>query len=218
MSLDVIKQKKSDLIRKSLDAAVFVAPFSTALPTTLVDTTNALQPLPTGFVDLGHLSQDSGVSYSKESEISEVLSLGALEPTRRDVTSNNSTMTVVAQETNKRTLELYTGVDLTNVKGAVTTGEVAFSESTRPSLKYWRVLSVAQDGPVGEEIYFGRLFTRASITEVGEVAYSAEDPVQYELTFASSVDDTAGFSVKYFFAGPGWDALLVAAGFTKATA
>ncbi|QUH01451.1 hypothetical protein HUO13_12080 [Saccharopolyspora erythraea] len=218
MSLDTIKQKQSDLIRKSLDAAVFVAPYSATLPTALTDATGAIQPLPAGYVDLGHLSQDSGASFARESEVSEVLALGSLTPVRRDVTSNSSTLTVVALETNKTTLELYTGVALDSVTGAVGSGEVSFAEANRPALKYYRVLTVAQDGDTGSEIYIGRLFTRASVTEVGEVTASAEDPIQYEITFATSPDDEAGYAVKHFFGGPGWLALLEDAGFTQAGA
>lgn len=216
MSLDVIAQKKADLVRKSLDAAVFVAPYSAELPTSLTSGSGELTPLPTGYVDLGWLSQDSGASFSKETEISEVLALGSMTAIRQDVTSSNSTLTVVALETNKATLEAYTGVELDTVQGDATTGEVSFAEANRPNMRYYRVLTVMQDGGPGEEIYMARLFTRASVTEVGEVAASGEDPIQYEITFAASPDSDAGYAVKYYFGGPGWNALLTDAGFTKA--
>lgn len=216
MSLDVIAQKKSDLVRKSLDAAVFVAPYSAELPTALTVATGELQPLPEGYVDLGWLSQDSGASFSKETELSEVMALGSMTAIRQDVTSTNSSLTVVALETNKATLELYSGVDLEAVQGDAANGEVSFAEATRPALRYFRVLAVMQDGAPGEEIYMARLFTRASVSEVGEVAASGEDPVQYEITFTATPDNETGYAVKYFFGGPGWLNLLEEAGFSQA--
>lgn len=215
-SFDEIKVKQASLIRKGLDASVFVAPHSTEVPASLTDATGALVALPVGYTDLGWLSQDSGVNFARESEVSEVLALGSLTPVRRDVTSNNSTLTVVALEQNAKTLELYSGADLTNVEADAASGETQFTEATRPTTRYYRVLTIAVDGAPGEEIYFGRIFSRASVSEVGEYALAGEDPTQLEITFANAPDDDLGWAVKHFFAGPGWNALLEDAGFTRA--
>lgn len=215
-SFDEIKTKQASLIRKGLDASVFVAPHSAAVPEALTDATGALVALPTEYSDLGWLSQDSGVNFARESEISEVLALGSLTPVRRDVTSNNSTLTVVALEQNAKTMELYTGADMANVEADADSGETQFTEAVRPNTRYYRVITMAVDGGPGEEIYFGRIFSRASVSEVGEYALAGEDPTQLEITFANAPDDTLGWAVKHFFAGPGWNALLENAGYTRA--
>lgn len=217
-SFDEIKQKQANLIRKGLDASVFVAPYSATVPETFTDASGQLVALGPEYVDLGWLSQDSGVNFARESEVSEVLALGSLTPVRRDVTSNNSTLTVIALEQNAKTMELYTGASLTNVEADAASGEVQFTEATRPVTRYYRVITMAVDGGPGEEIYFGRVFSRASVSEVGEYALAGEDPTQLEITFANSPDDTLGWATRHFFCGPGWNSLVEEAGFTRATA
>lgn len=217
-SFDEIKAKQASLIRKGLDASVFVAPLTAAVPEAFTDPTGALVALDEDYVDLGWLSQDSGVNFAREAEVSEVLALGSLTPVRRDVTSNNSTLTVVALEQNAKTLELYSGSDLRNVEADAASGEVQFTEATRPTTRYYRVITMAVDGGPGEEIYFGRIFSRASVSEVGEYALAGEDPTQLEITFANAPDDTLGWATKHFFCGPGWNTMVEAAGFTRAVA
>jgi hypothetical protein len=57
-----------------------------------------LAPLPSGMDDLGWLTSD-GAQFSRDVSASEVTSWGSVTPTRTDITSDSTTMTVTAQET-----------------------------------------------------------------------------------------------------------------------
>src|SRR4051812_27015350 len=111
MPYATLRDKKTELIRKSRDGSVFIGPASGTGITALTTATGDLAPLPAGFADLGWCSTD-GVSYSRDTTISEVSSFGSVEPTRSDVTKDTITMGVTAQETKLLTLELYTGANL----------------------------------------------------------------------------------------------------------
>ncbi len=209
MPYATLRDKKTELIRKARDGSAFIAPTSVAAITTL--TTGAgkdLTALASGYEDLGWTSTD-GVSYSRETETSDVRSFGSVEPTRSDVTSDTMTMGVTAQETKLLTLQLYTGADLSTLEAAVTTGEVQIEKPARPGFRYYRVLGLFVDDTDAGELYVARFMPRARVTEFGEQQFTdGEDPISYPLTFTGYEDSTLGYSHKWFFGGPGWYALL----------
>lgn len=212
---DVVTSKKAELIRKALDAVVLIAPVSAAVPATIVDVGGTNLVLPTGFNALGHHSED-GVTWGREVENSDITSHGQVDPTRSDIRRITSTVAVTAQETNLQTLEASLGMDLSGVTPP-NTGEVVFEEPTRPKSVYYRVLGLSVDDSDGGEIYMARLFPRAKVTEVGETVWSdGDDAMVRALTFQAYQDSAEGFSVRHFFGGPGWEALLTDAGFPAA--
>lgn len=215
-----IANRQASLIRKALAGSVFIAPMSAVLPTSLTTGASAdLSVLPEGYNDLGWISKDDGVNWARETEVAEVTSWGSFDPTRRDINSDVTSLTLIAQETNIHTLGLYNNVDLSNVQADATTGEVAFNSALRPSTKYYRVFSIFVDGTGEDTIYVARLLPRAMVSEVGEQVWSdGDDPVAYEVTLTATPDEDAGYSIRHFFGGPGWKANLADAGFTTATA
>jgi hypothetical protein len=59
------------------------------------------------------------------------------------------------------------------------------------------------------EIYMGRYFPYAKITERGEQTMSdGDDPVNYNLTFRAEPDPATGIDAEWIFGGPGWLDLL----------
>ncbi len=168
-----------------------------------------LGPLPSGWEDIGWTSTD-GVSYGRETEVSEVNSFGSTEPTRADITSDVITMSVTAQETRLTTIGLYTGADTSAMTASATTGEFGISKPAIPGFRYWRVLGLFVDqDDNGREIYIARYMPRARITEYGEQTYqSGEDPISYNMTFTGFEDSALGYSHRWIFAGPGWAPLL----------
>ena len=212
-----IVAKQNELIRKSLDAEVFLAPISTAIPDTIVDATGASPVLPTGFLPLGHHTDD-GLRWGRETEVSDLTSHGAVEPTRSDIRRITRTVAVTAQETNRLTLEASLGIDLSTTEAAQASGEFTFEEPNRPKAVYYRLLAIGVDDGDAGEIYIGRLFTRAKVTDVGEEVWSDGDSALVrDMTFQAFQDSTAGFSVRHFFGGPGWTALLDEMDITQAT-
>ncbi len=182
---------------------------SIAVTTTTPGVAPDLTALPSGWEDLGWITSD-GVTYGRETEVSDVTSFGSVQPTRSDVTSDTITMSVVAQQTSLLTLGLYTGADTSALTATAGTGEFAIAKPDVPGFRYYRVLGLFVDrDDAGREIYMARYMPRARITEWGEQQFSSgDDAIQYSLTFTGYEDSSAGYSHRWIFAGPGWLALL----------
>lgn len=216
---EALKNKQTELIRKALDGSVFVGDVTvdavdeltvyTAGPPAVID----LAPLPTGMDDLGWLTND-GASFARDVATSEVTSWGSVSPTRTDVTSDTTTMSVTAQETKLLTIGLATGVDLSGVTPAANTGEVSIAKPARPKSKHYRVLSLAVDQGDAGEIYIARFLPRAKVTGYAEQAFGGgDDPITWGVTFTGEEDSDLGYSERWIFGGAGWNALLADMGF-----
>lgn len=216
---EALKNKQTELIRKALDGSVFVADVTadaiaalttyTAGPPAVID----LTPLPTGYDDLGWLTND-GAQFSRDVSTSEVTSWGSVSPTRTDITSDTTTMTVTAQETKLLTIGMATGVDLSGVTPAANTGEVSIAKPARPKSKHYRVLSLAVDLADAGEVYLGRFLPRAKVTGYSEQSHGGgDDPITWGVTFTGEEDSDLGYSERWIFGGPGWNALLADMGF-----
>jgi hypothetical protein len=182
---------------------------STPTPGEAVD----LTPLPSGWDDLGWTSSD-GVTYGRETEVSDVTSFGSVEPTRSDVTRDAITMSVTAQETKLLTLGLYTGADTAGLKADAITGEFGISKPNVPGFRFYRVLGLFEDrDDSGLPIWVARYMPRCRITEWGEQQFTdGDDPISYNMTFTGFEDSTAGYSHRWLFGGPGWQGLLAEMG------
>lgn len=228
---DALKNKQTELIRKALDGSVFLNPLldGTTAIDTLTDYTPPvvgppavpaiidLAPLPAGYEDLGWLDP-SGAQFSRDVATSEVTSWGSVSPTRTDVTSDTTTLSVTAQETKLLTIGLVTGADMTNVKAAFQTGEVSIVKPSRAKARTYRALSLAVDQGDGGEIYLGRFLPRAKVTGYAEQAFGAgDDPINWGVTLTGEEDSALGYSERWFFGGPGWLALLDEMGFAQET-
>lgn len=204
-----LADKKNQLIRKSLTGSVFIAPPSVVNLASLTSGASAaLVALPTGWEDLGWVTKD-GVGYGRETAQSEVTSFGSQQPTRSDQTSDVLSMTVTAQETKLLTLGLYIGVDTTGLEAAAVTGELRIAKPNIAANYHYRVLGLFVDEIEEGEIYMGRYFPYAKITERGEQNMSdGDDPVTYNVTFRAEEDSSTGTDAEWIFGGPGWLALL----------
>jgi hypothetical protein len=188
-----------------------------AVTTTTPGASVDLAALPTGYEDLGWINTD-GVTYGRETEVSDVNSFGSVEPTRSDVTRDTITMSVTAQETKLLTLGLYTGADTTALTATAGTGEFSISKPNIPGFRYYRVLGLYVDrDDDGREVYVARYMPRARITEWGEQQFTdGDDPIQYNMTFTGYEDSVVGYSHRWIFAGPGWLAQLADMGIDQA--
>lgn len=216
-----LKQKQTELIRKALDGSVFLNPDLSAaseiasLTADSVATpgTPELKALPAGYEDLGWLTGD-GAQFSRDVSTSEVTSWGSVTPTRTDITADTTTMSVTAQETKLLTIGLATGIDLSALTPDATTGEFSVAKPSRPKSKHYRVLSLAVDQGDGGEIYIARFLPRAKVTGFSEQSFGAgDDPITWGVTFTGEEDSDLGYSERWIFAGPGWQALLTDMGF-----
>lgn len=216
-----LKQKQTELIRKALDGSVFLNPDLSALSeieSLTIDSvatpgTPELQPLPAGYEDLGWLTGD-GAQFSRDVATSEVTSWGSVSPTRTDITADTTTMSVTAQETKLLTIGLATGIDLSALTPDAVTGEFSVAKPSRPKSRHYRVLSLAVDQGDGGEIYLARFLPRAKVTGFAEQSFGGgDDPITWGVTFTGEEDSDLGYSERWIFAGPGWNALLADMGF-----
>lgn len=212
-----IQDLKADLIRKVLEASLFVAPTSAPVINAITDASGLLI-LPAGYEDVGRVDKDAGIGFPMDVTTEDVTSLGAAQPTRRDISSAVGTLTVTPQETKRKTLELYNSMDLSAVEADSTTGEVSFDLPDRPTIRYMRGLALGKDGEGSEAIYVARHLPRMAMTEPGEQSWNDTAALTYPLTFTGFPDDAAGFAQRWFFGGPGWAALAGRHGFPTAAA
>lgn len=220
-SYDSLKNKQAELIRKALDGSVFVADLSadpiaelTTATGVAPDVTIDLSPLPTDWDDLGWLTDD-GAQFERDSSSSEISSWGSVTPTRTDVVSDTSTLTVTAQETKLLTIGLATGADLANLTPDPDTGELSIAKPARPKSKHYRVLSLAVDEGEAGEIYIARFLPRAKVNSYAAQSFSkGDEPITWGVTLVGEEDSDLGYSERWIFGGPGWQALLADMGFT----
>lgn len=217
-ALEDLQEKQNELIRKVLAASLFFAPEAADLPTTLTSGASAdLTALPTGYSDLGLVTKDDAYSWSRETEMAEVTSHGFTDPVRRDINMTVNSLSFSAQETNKRTLELYSNVDLTNAVPTPVTGEITYNEPLAPATRYYRVLGLGRDGVGSSAIYIAKIMPRAMVSETSEQAWSDTDELLYPMTITATPDTSVGYSIRHVFGGPGWRSLLVKMGFPAVT-
>jgi len=217
-SYDTLQKRQNDLIRKALEGSLFIAPFTSTAITTLTTSAGtpaviSLTTLPAGYDDLGWIDKGDGLTFGRDIDSTDVESWGSVEPTRRDITKDVTTLECTAQETKRATLELYYGLDLSGVTPTPVTGEVAFPKPSRPSSRFVRALAIAKDGDGADAIYLGRFLPRANVTDIAEQKWSDGDPLNYHVTLTGYKDPTLGYSERYLFGGPGWVTQLVDMGF-----
>jgi hypothetical protein len=216
-TFDDVQQHNASLIMKSLEVGVFVAPSTAPAITSLTDSTDKmLAALPTGYSDLGWLSDD-GSQFSSDISTSDITGAGSTAPLRSDITADTTTLQVACLETNLQSIGIYTGTDMTTVTPNATSGEVKISKPTRPVPTYYRVLAIGVDFVDGAgEYYVARFLPRMKVTDKDDQAYQSSDdsPVTWSVTLTAFEDPALGTAEEFFFGGPGWFAKLAAMGFS----
>ncbi|WP_280465242.1 IPT/TIG domain-containing protein [Nocardia brasiliensis] len=143
------------------------------------------------------------------------MSWGAIEPTRTDILKVDLSVSFTAQETKRRSLELYTGIDLSAVTADATTGEIQFNNPTSPETRYNRIIFGLVDGAGADAIYILKVLPRATVTEIGEQSWGQESALTYNFTVKAKIDPVLGYSMKNVICGPGVPALLAAMDFAQ---
>lgn len=219
-SFAALAKRQGELIRKPLAGIIAVASEDFVLPPAflLTETASAtLLALDEDWEQLGWVSKSDGLTFSADTETSDVESWGALEPTRSDITRDVTSAQFTCQETNKKVLEMYYNVDLSAAVPTPLTGEIAFNQATEPATTYRRMLFLSKDGAGTKEIYIAKLMPRANVSAKSDQNWNSEDALTYGMTVQAKVDDDAGYAVRHLFGGPGWKDNLVKMGFPALT-
>lgn len=214
-----LSTRNEDLIRKSLDAIVFVAPMDTTPMTVLTSgASGALQTLPDGYTDIGWMDASNAVNLATGVTASPVDSFGSLYPTRSDITKMNQTIATTCQETNATTMGLYSQVDMSTVTSDPVTGEIAYADPVRPTTINYRLFILWLDLSGTDTIYGGISFPRVSVTALADMKMDAGiSAMARGVTFTSYPDHTLGYARKNFLGGPGIKARAAAMGFAVGT-
>jgi hypothetical protein len=151
------------------------------------------------------VDKGDGATWSRSVDTSEVSSWGAVEPTRTDITKQTDGLKFTAQETKRKTLELYEGVNLSGVVPDPVSGEVRFDRPPRPSTRDFRAFGLFVDGVGADAIYVTKLAPKATVTATEDSKWSdGDDPVSYGVTLTAQYDADAKTAMRFFFGGPGW--------------
>ena len=212
-TLEDIDKKQTELIRKVQAAAIFLAAPGTEVPTKF--TTGAspvLDALPVAYNPVGLVTKDDAYTWSRAVDMAETTSHGYVDPTRRDITSNVSSLAFTAQETSRPVLESYHNLDLSGVTADATTGEFTFADPLQAQTRYPRLIGIGRDGIGASAIYIIRIMPRAILSEPGDQNWSDTAELGYPMTFTATPDTALGYSMRYVFGGPGWKALLTKMG------
>lgn len=211
-----LQEHFNELIRKGLEGSFFVKRYGAADSeiSKLKDATGLLA-LPPGYKDVGLLTKEQGLNWTREIATSDTTSLGYSEPTRRDVTSDITGLQFTAQESKLSVFELYEGIDLTGVT-ADSHGNVSWDKPDRPASLHYRGLALFKDGDGADAIYFGAWLPRFQITDRGEQSWREDVETVYQMTCTAYNDSTVGTSKRSLWAAS--PATLTKMGFAVAGA
>lgn len=217
-TINAIKNKtnKRGNVRKGLNAVVFLAPVSVALPEAITSGTGQLEELPQGWWPLGLITKD-GLTFSADSSTEEVEALGYVEAVRTDLVKAPKKVAVTVLEPYRRNLqELVYGLDLSKLKAKAGTGEIVFDETPLPVFSEFRLIAIMSDGPADDEWLIGRGFPRVKLSNIPEEAWKPSDATQFSLEFDVFTDEGLGTPCRHYIGGTGALKHVDSIGFTPA--
>lgn len=163
--------------------AIFRAPLGSTLPTSASGT------LDNAFKSLGYIS-DAGLKNNNSPETSEVKAWGG-----------NTVMTMLTAKPDTFAFELIEVLNAdvlkavygdANVSGTLPTGITVKANATQPESGAWVCEMIMTNGAVKRIV-----IPNASITSVGEIAYTDEEAVGYEITITALPDAQGNTHYEY---------------------
>lgn len=217
MSVATFEDAKSHnpkLIRKMLQGSVFVKRWDASDPEiTTVYTVATGLVIPDGYVDVGLIKKSDAIAWNRDTASADVESWGYGEPTRRDLTSDVSTVAFTMQESKRQVLEIYNSTDLSAVLPDAD-GNVVIDKPTTPQAIRWRMFTIAKDGDGADAVYFLKALPNCQVSEISEQSWSDADELSYQVTMTGFNDPDWGTACREVWGGPGFDP--AAAGFEAA--
>lgn len=216
MPLSDLQDLNNNLIRKTLNMSVFVAPMSADAvdeATLFTTVTGVLGTLPDDYLDLGYTTT-AGAQFARAITESNVTSMQSLTPTRSDTTADTITLQVACQETKLATIGLATGAETSTITMG-TNGTVRVDKPATPQTVHHRVFAIGEDVTDAGSIYMCRFLPKAKVTNYDAQNFAqGDDPVLWSVTFQGFVDDVLGTDHSWIFGGEGYLALKAAMGFS----
>ena len=205
-TFDSVRDPNVKNIRKALAGAVFVKRWATGdAPITKVWTAAGGLVIPTGYTDVGVLAKASAAKFARDTNTSDVESWGYAQPTRRDVTSDVTTVQFTMQESKRQVFELHGGVDLSAVTPD-SDGNVIIDKPQRPQSLDWRVFVLCKDGDGADAVYWLDWLPMAQVTAMEDVENSESAERAYTVTMTGYEDPAVKTAHRQVWGGPGIDA------------
>lgn len=172
--------------------AMYYSPKGTAMPEGIA----ALNP---PHVDFGWLS-DGGITESLNAERNDWTPFQSTTPIRGQVTKQDFQFKTVVWSISGLANALYYGVPESDMRFNESTGVTTFEQGKElpPDFKFGLVVDIV-DGKKARR----HCMPNVSVIDRGDIVYSKEDLVGYEMTFRASYDPDAGYSVRRMFK-EGW--------------
>lgn len=167
-----------DDVRAGLKGYAYMAPLGTIAP---ADFTAAW---PDGWIDLGGISDD-GLTESLSEDRDKYYRWGSNVAVRTIEKSRESTFKMQFLEANAHTLSLYYGVPLSAMTalmdGASTPVGLEFDDPEQPDPMY-QMLGI--DILDGDDNHWRFTIDKTEVTDKGDITYSRNGLIQFELTFS----------------------------------
>ena len=202
-TFDSVRDTNVKNIRKGLAGAVFVKPWDAAdEPIVKVYTTAGGLTLPADYEDVGYLSKGSSLKVGRETSTSDVESWGESQPTRRDVTTDITTIQFTMQESKRVAFELHSGADLSQVTPDADKN-IVMDKPRRPTIRDYRMYVLQKDGDGADAIYWLDWLPLCNVTGVEDLESSQESERAYTVTMTGRNDDAVGTAHRQVWGGPG---------------
>jgi len=222
-----LKAKNDPLVTAPLNSLVLLHKWSSGaayIPTSITDSTGALQALPggaTGWRTAGELQKKAGLDMTPNQKNTDIEGLGSAAPRRTIATSQGLDLDFTAQEWRKVNMEMFYGTDLSAITADPVSGEWRGHKSASLTQQYWSAIVLAFDGIPGSEVYPFWIYPKLAVTKTGkislqdgsEIAFPSTLTVYNDTAFISS-DGVKAPLYDFGVAGIGNLALAPSAGFT----
>lgn len=216
-TFDAVAARNSGLIRKALKGTVLLGKHAIAPAITTLVATGGQIEMASTYEPTGWIGED-GATFSKGREFSEIRGWGSASVLRRDIVSEDNTMSFTALETKRLTQEIKHNRDLAALTVSAA-GELKIDLLDRPDSMNWRAVALGVDGVGASLFYTAKVFHKCMVSEMGDEVWSdGDNAISYETTLTAEVDPVLGTIGTEFMFGPGVLALAVAMGFTIAGA
>ncbi|WP_174867527.1 Ig-like domain-containing protein [Nocardia arthritidis] len=206
-NLTTLKAAKNSLLLKPLDAAVFLAPWGTPVPSSFTDASANLQTLPPAFQSVGLIDKKSGVAFARAVTAAPIESYGEMQPMRDDITSDITTLEFEPQQTSALTIALATNVNVQQL-AAQANGEVWFAQPSASQITYYTAIVIGKDGTDAAPIYVIKVMPKVAVTKWAGEQWTPTTVLSQKLTLTAFKDDNVGYAVAHGFGGAGWKQLL----------
>jgi hypothetical protein len=178
-------------VRVGVKGAFYVAPVGTTAPT------DPYSPWGVGWINLGYVAEDGGLTEALNQNIQEFKAWGHKSAVRTQVTDEQSTFKVTFMQTNAWTLALYYGVDIADMTSSGT-GSTQFLAFEEPQLDEPLTYAIGMD--VIDNTAPNRIVVaRAQVTAKGDRTYKSDTNQAFELTFSSLTAPSGGSSITRTF-------------------